>query len=64
LITTGNFEGDVLVFRGVVETPNAKMEIRDSSTIDEKGMMKSEEFVTMPGKPEALLVRVDAKRKP
>jgi hypothetical protein len=31
--------------------------------VDEKGIMKSEVFVTMPGKPEALLVTVEAKRK-
>lgn len=64
LVTTGNFEGEVLVFRGVVETPNAKMEIRNRASLDQHGMMKVEEFVTRPGKPEALLVTVEAKRKP
>ena len=64
LITTGNFEGDVLVFRGVVETPNVRMEIRSSASVDETGVMKVQEFVTKPGKPEALLVTVEAKRKP
>ena len=64
LVTTGNFEGDALVFRGVIETPKAKMEIHNRSSIDERGMMKSEEFVAKPGNPEALLVTVNAKRKP
>lgn len=64
LITTGNFEGEALVFRGIVETPNAKMEIRNSASVDQKGTMKVQEFVTRPGKPEALLVTVEAKKKP
>jgi hypothetical protein len=63
LITTGNFEGNALVFRGIVETPNMKMEIRNSASLDETGIMTVQEFVTKPGKPEALLVTVEAKKK-
>jgi hypothetical protein len=32
--------------------------------LDEEGIIKSEAFVTMPEKPEALLVTVEVKRKP
>ncbi len=63
-VFTGNFEGDALVFRGEFEAGGAKMALRNAARLDEKGTMTVEEFVTMPGQPESLVVTVVAKRKP
>jgi len=63
-ISTGNFEGDALVFHGELDAGGAKIATRNVARLDEKGAMTVEEFMTMPGKPEALLVTVVAKRKP
>ncbi len=63
VITIGHFEGDALVFRGEFEADGSKMVLRISTKVDEQGRLISEEFVTLPGKPEALFVRVEAKRK-
>ena len=63
-ISTGNFEGESLVLRGELDAGGAKIATRNVARLDEKGTMTVEEFMTMPGKPEALLVTVVAKRKP
>ncbi|MGB2625825.1 MAG: hypothetical protein WAK20_03490 [Candidatus Acidiferrum sp.] len=63
LLTTGNFEGDALVFHGIIATPSLKIEVRNRASVDNKGIMTVQEFVTKPGKPEALLVTVVAKKK-
>ena len=63
-VATGNFEGDALVFRLEFDAGGAKMAVRNVARVDEKGTMTVEEFMAMPGKPEALLVTVVAKRKP
>jgi len=63
-ISTGNFEGDALVLRGELDAGGAKVTTRNVARLDEKGTMTVEEFLTRPGKPEALLVTVVAKRKP
>ncbi len=63
-ITTGNFEGDALVFRGELDGGGAKIATRNVARVDEKGILTAEEFMTAHGKPEALLVTVVAKRKP
>ncbi len=64
VISTGNFEGDSLVFHGEIEAGDAKIAFRNVARLDEKGTMTVEEFFTMPGKPETLGVTVVAKRKP
>jgi len=63
-VATGNFEGDALVFRLEFDAGGAKMALRNVARVDEKGTMTVEEFMAMPGKPEALVVTVVAKRKP
>ncbi len=64
VICVGNFEGDALVFHGEFDAGDAKMAFRNVARLDEKGTMTVEEFITMPGKPEALVVTIVAKRKP
>jgi Protein of unknown function (DUF1579) len=64
VICAGNFEGDALVFHGEFDAGDAKMAFRNVARLDEKGTMTVQEFMTMPGQPEALVVTVAAKRKP
>jgi hypothetical protein len=64
VIESGNFEGDTLVFHGGMTIGESKITMRNSSHIDEKGVMTVEEFSALGTAPEALLVRVVATRKP
>ena len=64
VVETGNFEGDALVFHGEMTVRDSKITMRNSSRIDEKGKMTSEEYSAMGAAPESLLVRVVATRKP
>ncbi len=64
VVETGNFEGDVLVFRGEITTGSGKISMRNSARIGDEGKMRSEEFAAVGNAPESLLVRVLATRRP
>ncbi len=64
IVETGNFEGDALVFRGEMSAGDSRVSMRSKTSIDAKGIMTNEELVSMGGKPEELLVRAVATRKP
>jgi hypothetical protein len=60
---TGQFEGDALVFRGELATGAIKISIRNSTRVIGPGKIVSDEFVSMNGAPEKLLVRVEARKR-
>lgn len=63
VVETGQFEGDALVFRGELAMGATKIGMRNSTRIVAPGKIVSEEFVSMNGAPEKLLVRVEAKKR-
>ncbi len=64
IIETGNFEGDTLVFRGEMAMGQAKIALRNTAQLDEKGKMTIDEFMVAGNAPESLVVHVVATRKP
>ena len=64
LVQNGNFEGDTLVFRGEMAMGEAKIALRNGAKMDEEGKMTIDEYMSMGGAPESLVVHVVAKRKP
>jgi hypothetical protein len=62
IIETGNFEGDALVFRGEITMGETKVLMRNSTKFEDNGKLTADQFMSV-GPPEALLVRVAAKRK-
>jgi hypothetical protein len=63
IIETGQFEGDVLVFRAEIPMGGATMKMRNVTQLVAPGEIKTEQYVTVGTKPEKLLVTVDAKKK-
>ena len=63
IIETGNFEGDALVFRGEITMGEAKVLMRNSTKFEDNGKLTADQFMSVGGAPEALFVRVAAKRK-
>ena len=63
VVQTGEFEGDALVFRGELAMGATKIGIRNSTRVVAPGKIVSEEFVSMNGAPEKLLLRVEAKKR-
>jgi hypothetical protein len=64
IVETGNFEGETLVFRAEMTIGDRKFSMRNSTQMDEKGKMTSDEFLAAGGAPERLFVRILATRKP
>ena len=64
LTETGQFEGDSLVFHMEFSMGERKIAIRNTSHMDEKGKLISEEYVAGANGQENLMVRVVAARKP
>ena len=59
----GKFVGDALEFRGAFDTGTAKMAMRNSTRVTGPNTLVSEEYVSVNGSPETLLVKVEAKKK-
>jgi hypothetical protein len=63
LVETGTFEGDDLVFRTEIPMGGATMKLRNVTRVTAPGVLESEQFMTMPDKPESLFVHVEAKKR-
>jgi hypothetical protein len=63
LVETGQWEGDALVFRTELSLPGKKLMLRNSTRFLEGGRISSDEYSSADGKPETLVVHVDAVRK-
>jgi hypothetical protein len=63
LVETGQFEGDSLVFRSEFPVEGATIKLRNVTRVTGPGTLVSEEYMTMPGAPEALFIRVEAKKR-
>jgi hypothetical protein len=63
IVETGQFEGDALVYRSEFPAQGATLKLRNQARVTGPGTLVSEEFMAMPGKPETLLVHVDAKKR-
>ncbi len=63
IVQNGNFEGDTLVFRGEMSMGEAKISLRNSAKMEEGGKMTIDEYMSMGGAPESMVVHVVAKRK-
>ncbi|HEY6251540.1 MAG TPA: hypothetical protein VI685_16395 [Candidatus Angelobacter sp.] len=63
LVETGQWEGDALVYRSEFSVNGMKFALRNTTKFLEGGKLSSDEFSSVNGKPEALLVRVEAVKK-
>jgi hypothetical protein len=63
-VQTGQWEGDALVFRGEFSMGPTKWALRNTSTLNAKGKLISEEYSSANGAPEKLLVTVEATKRP
>ena len=63
LVENGAFEGNDLVFRVEIPMGSATMKLRNVTRVTAPGELVSEQFMTMPGKPESLFVHVEAKKR-
>lgn len=62
IVETGQFEGDTLVFRAQLPVEGSVI-LRSVTKFPADGKIQSEEYASVNGAPEALLIRVDAVRK-
>lgn len=62
IVETGQFEGDALVFRAQLPI-EGNIVLRNVTKFPADGKILSEEYASINGAPEALLIRVDAVRK-
>lgn len=63
VVETGQWEGDTLVFRLEFSAGETKFALRNATKFLEGGKLVSDEFSSANGKPETLLVHVEAIRK-
>jgi hypothetical protein len=63
IVETGQFEGDALVYRFEFPAEGATIKLRNVTRVTAPGILVSEEYMTMPGAPEALFVHVEAKKR-
>lgn len=63
IVETGQFEGDTLVFRGETTLGGKHFAMRNTTRLASPGRIVSEEFVSVGGGPERLLVHVEAKKR-
>ena len=63
LVETGQFEDDALVFRAEVAVGSGAMKFKNVTRFLGGGKLTSEQYVTMPGAAEKMLVHVDAKKR-
>lgn len=64
IIETGQWEGDMLVYRGELSARRMKLALRNATKLTAPGKIVSEQFSGANGSPEALLVRVEAIKRP
>jgi hypothetical protein len=64
IIETGQWEGDTLVYRGEFPSGAVKLGLRNATKLPGPGKMVSEQFSSVNGAPEALMVRVEATKRP
>lgn len=63
VVETGQWEGDVLVFRSEFSAGGMKFALRHTTKFMEGGKLTSDEYSSANGKPETLLVHVEAIKK-
>lgn len=63
IVETGQFEGDTLVFRGEMAMGASRLAMRNATRLASPGRIVSEEYLSVNGGPEKLLVRVEAKKR-
>jgi len=63
LVATGQWEGDVLVYRSELTTGATKLTLRNATRLVEGGKLSSDQFSSANGAPETLLVHVEAVKK-
>jgi hypothetical protein len=63
IVETGQFEGDVLVYRFEFPVEGGSVKLRNVTRVTGPGTLVSEEFMTMKDAPETLFVRVEAKKR-
>lgn len=63
IVETGRFEGDALVFRGETTLGAKHFAMRNSTRLTSPGRIVSEEFVSVAGGPERLVVHVEATKR-
>ena len=63
LVENGAFEGNDLVFRVEIPMGGATMKLRNVTRVTAPGKRESDQFMTMPDKPESLFVHVEAKKR-
>jgi len=64
VVQTGQFEGDVLVFRSEFAVEGQKMKLRNVTRVSGVGKIVSEQYIATQESPEVLMMRVDAKKRP
>jgi hypothetical protein len=64
IVETGQWEGDMLVYRGEFAAGAMKMALRNATRLTAPGKIVSEEFSSANGAAEALMVRVEASKRP
>jgi hypothetical protein len=64
IIETGQWEGDTLVYRGEFPAGAVKLGLRNTTKLAGPGKIVSEQFSSANGAPEALMVRVEATKRP
>jgi hypothetical protein len=63
LVENGAFEGNDLVFRTEIPMGGATMKLRNVTRVTATGILESEQYMTIPDKPESLFVHVEAKKR-
>jgi len=63
IVETGQFEGDLLVYRAEISAEGMKFKLRNVTRVVSPGKIVSEEYIAPEGSPEMLLVTVDATRR-
>ena len=63
IVETGKWEGDTLVFRAEFSVGETKFALRNATKFLDGGKLTSDEFSSANGKPETLLVHVEAVKK-
>lgn len=63
IVETGHFEGDALVYRAEFSRGDTKLALRNVTRLAGPGRIVSEQYFSVNGAPEVLLVRVEAKKR-
>jgi hypothetical protein len=63
VVETGQFEGDELVYRSEFPAQGVTLKLSNRTRVTGPGTLVSEESMAMPGQPEKLFVRVEAKKR-